>query len=174
MDHEIVNNLSYVQNYHPEIMTKLLESLFRMKKFDEVIATGTIFLNKSYSNFDIYYYILASHIGKIDFIKAIELIKNDKVLSDPSIKFYYSKEEANYSNIHNLSKELFMMCGNCLLLINYIVEIVEEFPNTNDINKEYLLLRYFDLLNMLYEQGFEENIIERFSLAMTVIFELAE
>jgi len=155
-----------------ELFEKLLESYFELYAFEEVIMVGDELRKYKYESFDLYFYMLSSFIALTDIYRASILIKRSPLLNHESIKFYYEKEGANYSNILSLSKVLFFQAAPCLLLVNFINEVIKELGGSIDLDKEYLLYRFFDLINMIYELGYDEWIILRLERTLKIIFEI--
>ena len=61
--------------------------------------------------------------------------------------------------------------GPCLIIINFINDLIEE--NTkSEINKEYILMRLFDLLNLLYESNADDYIIKLFRECIEILYEI--
>lgn len=167
---EILNNFEILKN--EGIFEKLLESLFELHAFEEVITVGEQLRKLQYESFDLYYYMLASYISLVDLYGAKSLIKRSKLLNDDTIKFYYETDGANYSNILSLSDYLFERAAPCLLIVNFINEVFKEVAGNIENDSEYLLYRFFDLLNMIYELGYDEWIILRLERALKLIFEI--
>ncbi|HHU55695.1 MAG TPA: hypothetical protein GXZ48_03270 [Acholeplasmataceae bacterium] len=167
---DIINNFDILKNEN--IFDKLLESLFEIYAFNEIIIIGERLRNFKYESFDLYYYMLLSYVSLVDLYGAKSLIKRSKLLNNESIKYYYEIDGANYSNILGLSEVLFMKAAPCLLIVNYINEVFKETIGNYKIDREYLLYRFFDLINMIYELGYDGWIILRLEKALKIIFEI--
>ena len=94
-----------------------------------------------------------------------------KLLSDKSISYLIDKDEANYNAIFNLHYELLDKIGPCLIIINFINELIAESLN-KELDDEYLVMRFFDLLNLLFEYGVDEDIIYLFEETIETIYEI--
>jgi hypothetical protein len=140
--------------------------------FEDVIMLSDEYIKQKYESFDAFYYALLSYIAVNDIYQAKNLIRRSTLLNTESIKYYYSQEGANYSNILGLSYALFEEAAPCLLIVNYITEIAGEMAGKVEVNHQYLLFRFFDLINMIYELGYDDDIISQLEQALKIVFQL--
>ena len=169
---KILEKMDFYRQHHPEVFLYLVEASFFEKKFFETILITDEYLKQNYESFDVYFYALASFIALKDIYQAVQMIRKSPMLSNESIKYYYSEESANYLNLHHLSKELYDMCGNCLVLVNFIMELSKETLLVSSPDESYFMFRSFDLINTLYEIGYEEKDMKIFEQVMKIIFDL--
>lgn len=167
---DILNNFEILKS--DDIFEKLLESYLELSAFDDAIIIGEELRKRKYESFDLYYYMLLSFISVNDLYGAKSLIKRSKLLNNESIKFYYEVDGANFTNILSLSDLLFEKAAPCLLIVNFINEVFKEVIGNYDNDREYLLYRFFDFINMIYELGYDEWIILRLERALKIIFEI--
>lgn len=167
---EIINNLESLRE--EKVLDILLESTFGLYLFEEVIMLGDEYIKQKYESFDLYYYALLSYIALNDIYQARNLIRRSALLNSEGIKYYFSQEGANYSNILGLSYGLFEQAAPCLLIVNFITEISSEMLGKIEVDQEYLLLRFFDLINMVYELGYDDEIIIQLEKALKIVFQL--
>lgn len=150
----------------------LLDSLYNLYLFEEIIIVGDELLKKGYESFDLYYYMLLSYIALVDIYQAKSLIRKSKLLNNKDIQHYYTNEGANYSNILGMDNDLFTESALSLLIVNYINEVSKEMAGDIEIDRQYLLYRFFDLINMVYELGYDDYIIMALEKALKIIFEI--
>lgn len=150
----------------------LLEATFNLYLFEDVIMIGDEYIKQGYESFDLYYYALLSYIALVDIYQAKNLIRRSKLLNSEGIKYFYSHEGANYSNILGLSYGLFEQAALCLLVINFVSEVASEMAGDIIVDQEYLLYRFFDLINMVYELGYEDDIIVELERVLKIVFQL--
>lgn len=163
-----------LENYEvlePNIFSKLVSSTFIIGNFDDTIKIGNELIAKNIETFDILYYTLLSLIARTDIYQAMSLIKKSKILNLEEIKKFHSLEGANYSNLLNFSAAL-SSSTLTLLVVNFIEGIAREMTGNIDVDRDYLLFRFFDLINMVYEIGYPYEIIEELSKAIKLIFNL--
>lgn len=154
------------------IYDKLLEAYFNLYAFEEVVIIGDELIKNAYESFDLYFYMLASLVSLVDIYRANALIKKSDLLNEDTIKFYYQNHGANYSNILTLSQHLFFETTCCLLMVNYVLEVSKEVVGNIDLDREYLLFRFFDLINMVYELGYDEWVIVKLEKTLKIMFEI--
>lgn len=167
---ELLDNYELLKE--EEIYEKLIESYFNLYAFEEVVTIGDELIKLTYESFDLYYYMLASLISLVDIYRADSLIKRSTLLNEEAIKFYYQNRGANYSNILTLSQYLYSEASPCLLMVNYVQEVAKEVVGNIELDREYLLFRFFDLINMIYELGYDEWIILKLEKTLKIMFEI--
>lgn len=155
-----------------DIFNIVLESYFELAAFEEVISFGDELIKKGYEDFDLYFYMLASLIAVQDIYQAKNLIRKSRLLNEEGIKFYHTNEGANYSNILTLSEEIFDQAAPCLLLVNFIHEVSKEIAGDAEVDHEYLLFRFFDLINMIYELGYYYEVILKMDRVLMIVFQI--
>jgi len=155
-----------------DIFNIILESYFELYAFEEVVTFGDELIKLGYEDFELYFYMLSSLIALVDIYQARNLIRKSKLLNQEDIKFYYSKDGANYSNIYSLSDELFEQAAPCLLLVNFICEVSKEMAGDIEVDHEYLLFRFFDLINMIYELGYDYDLIMKMDRVLKIVFQI--
>lgn len=150
----------------------LIKAYTLLCRFDDAIMICEELIKKGYESFDIYTYAFASLIGANDIFKALSLINNSKILNQEKIKSLYDLENANYSNILCLSSENYYEIVPCMILVNYLMEIKIDLLRNIKINREYLVLKFLDLSNILYELGYDEHIFSKLEEIARAAFEL--
>lgn len=168
--HEVLEYFDDLKN--DDIFTIILESYFDLSAFEELITFGDQLIRFGFEDFDLYFYMLASLIALQDIYQAKNLIRKSKLLNEEGIKFYHINEGANYSNILNLSEELFDQAAPCLLLVNYVNEVSKEIAGDAEVDHEYLLFRFFDLINMIYELGYYYEVILKMDRVLMIVFQI--
>ena len=167
---EILANLNLLSD--EKVLDILLEATFNLYLFEDVIMLGDELIKQNYESFDLYYYSLLSYIALVDIYQAKNLIRRSKLLNTEGIKYYYSHEGANYSNILGLSYGLFEQAALCLLIINFVCEVSSEMAGNISVDQEYLLYRFFDLINMVYELGYDDDVIIELERVLKIVFQL--
>lgn len=167
----ILKNIDTIATVDENCVTKIIESLFYTKMFDRIIAFTDNLRNKGFENFNWYFYAFASLLGNEDFYYARSIVKKSKILNDPTIQSYYSEDGANYSNILGMSEELLNKVGPCLIMVNFLNELINESVSTF-INQTYTIMRYFDLLNILVEYGASMDLIDLLDNTLRICYDL--
>lgn len=168
---KIVNNIEVIASIDEKCITKVIESLFYSKLFDKIIAFVDGVRNKGFESFNWYFYAFASLLGNEDFYYARSIIKKSQILNDATIQSYLSEDGANYSNILGMNEELLNTAGPCLIMINFLNELIGE-TLTTFVDKKYVLMRYFDLLNILVEYGASIDLLDMLDNTIKICFDL--
>ncbi|MFY9537502.1 MAG: hypothetical protein WBL47_03330 [Bacilli bacterium] len=163
-----------LENYRQcdaEIYEDLIRATFAIGNYDETILIGNDLIAKNVETFTVIYYSLLASLGNNDIYQAKSIIKNSRLLNGGEIKNLYSKEGANYSRLLAYSQSLPSL-AMALIIVNFIEGLARELVNGIEIDGEYLLFRFFDLLNMLYEIGYPPEIIRELAKIMKIIFNI--
>lgn len=154
-----------------EVYEELIRATFTIGNYDEVILIGNELINKNIETFSILYYVLLATLGNDDIFQAKSIINKSKLLNNNEIKNLYTQDGANYSRLlaHCTTLPSFTLA---LIIVNFIEGIIREFGRGINVNSEYLLYRFFDLINMLYELGYPTIIIRNLSNVMKLIFNI--
>lgn len=168
---KIVDNIEVIASIDEKCITKVIESLFYSKLFDKIIAFVDGIRNKGFESFNWYFYAFASLLGNEDFYYARSIIKKSQILNDATIQSYLSEDGANYSNILGMNEELLNTAGPCLIMINFLNELIGE-TLTTFVDKKYVLMRYFDLLNILVEYGASIDLLDMLDNTIKICFDL--
>ena len=168
---EVLEHAQFLCQYSKNIIDAYIKKLFECREFEAVISLIEELIKKDLEDCNWYYYALASLIANKDLYYAKRLISKSKLLNDKSISYLVDAEDANYNAVFNLHYELLDLIGPCLILINFINELITESLNIK-IDDEYLVMRFFDLLNLLFEYGLDEEIIEQFEKTIQTIYEV--
>lgn len=151
------------------LFTDLISSVFLIGNFDEAISIGSDLMKKDIETFDILYYTLLSLLANTDIYQAMSVIRKSPLLNLDEVKEYHASDGANYSNLLHYADSTSILS---LLIVNFIEGLSREMTGHPDIDREYILFRFFDLINMVYELGFPLAIIEDLGRALKVIFNL--
>ena len=133
-------------------------AFFELGYYQDVIDIYYELSKLKYESFHILYLTLPSLIAKDDIYQASYLIKKSNLLKDESFTSYLASDEANFFNLTSLDDDAFGDVILTLVLVNYIQAIAKE-SLYQDITSEYLLYRFYDLINIILEVGFSEKII---------------
>ena len=167
----ILLHSKFLEQYYSSLLDCYIQSLFEIREFETVINIVEDLKKQNIESCTWYYYVFAILIAKKDLHYAKSLIRRSTILNDNSIKFMISEDEGDYNAIISLHSTLLNSIGPCLILVNFINELFNESFHV-EINDEYIVMRYFDLLNLLYEYGIEEEIIDLFKDKLETIYEI--
>lgn len=167
----VINHAAFINQFSKQTLDTYIKTIFDLRLFEEVITIVEEIRLKDIEDCKWYYYVFASLIANKDFLYLKRILNKSKLLSDKSISYLIDKEEANYNAIFNLHYELLETIGPCLILINFINELISESLN-NELDEEYLIMRFFDLLNLLFEYGVDEDIVYLFEETIKTIYEI--
>ena len=165
---EILHNYQVLDT---SIYSKLIHANYIIGNYDQVIMISNDLMSKGIETFEIIYYTILSMIANTDIYQAMSYIKRSKILNLEDIKEFHSEDGANYSNLLNFSATL-SSSTLALLMVNFVEGLSREMTGNLDVDKEYLLFRFFDLINMVYEIGYPLEIIEELTRAIKLIFYL--
>ena len=165
---EIFESYEILDDY---AFNSLIKSAFILGDFDQAVVIYTELFKRKIETFTLTYYGLLGMLANTDIYQAISYIKKSELLNQNQVKEYFLKDGANYSNILFLSK-IDVYGTLSIVLVNFIEGIAKEIVGNVDIDSEYILFRFFDLINMLYEIGYPEEIIQKLTYALKIIFNL--
>ena len=89
-------------------------------------------------------------VARKDIYYAKSLINRSTLLNDQSLKSLINEDDGNYNQLLSLHDSLLYSITPCLIMINFINELLIESFKTK-IDEDYIIMRYFDLLNLLFE-----------------------
>lgn len=163
--------LDNYQQCDAEIYEDLIRATFVIGNYDEAILIANDLIAKNVETFTVIYYALLSALGNNDIYQAKSIIKKSQLLNSSEIKNLYSKDGANYSqlltHVHSLPG-----LALALIITNFVEGLARELASGVEIDQEYLLFRFFDLINMLYEIGYPSVIIRELAKVMKIIFNI--
>jgi len=167
----VLLNCKFLEQYCPSLLDQYIKTLFEIREFELLINIVEDLKRKDIENCLWYYYMFAILILKKDIHYAKSIIKRSSLLNDNSIKYLISEDEGNYNSIISLHSTLLTTIGPCLILVNFINELFNESLKI-EITDEYIIMRFFDLLNLLFEYGVDEEIIEMVKNTLETIYEI--
>lgn len=141
-----------------DVFDYLSMAYFELGNYHEVVRIYHSLFNKNKESFTILYYTLASLIANQDVYQGMHIIKTSNVLKEPTLEVFISREGANYNNLSNLDADAFGDVVLVLLLVNFFEAIARE-SLSQGISRDYLLFRFYDMINIILEIGFEDRII---------------
>ena len=168
MKDEILNINYSLDDYAYE---SLIKCAFLLGDFDSVVLIFSELFKRNRESLKLIYYGLLGMLANTDIYQAMSFIKRSELLNQSAFKEYFLKDGANYSNILFLSK-VDEYGPLALILVNFIDGISKEVVGNIDIDNEYILFRFFDLINMLYEIGYPDSVIQKLTEELKVIFNL--
>lgn len=161
--------LSFDELKQTSIFNHLLYATFNLGHFDGVILISDELQKKGYESFELIYFTLLSFIANTDIYQAVLFIKKSKILNMEEIKVYHSIDGANYSNILHFDETL-SSSTLALVITNFVEGIAREMIGDRIIDQEYILYRFFDLINLILELGYPAVIINELTEVMKVVF----
>lgn len=141
-----------------DVFDYLILSYFEIGDYQELIKNYHSLFNKDKESFTILYYTLASLIANVDIYQGMHIIRTSNILKEPTLEVFISREGANYTNLSNLDSETFGDVIIVLLLVNFIEAIARE-SLSQGISQEYLLYRFYDMINIILEIGFDDQTV---------------
>lgn len=165
----IIENAELLDNKN---FKDLLTSTFIIGNFDDVVLIASELKKKGIETYDTIYYCLLSLIANNDLYQGMAIIKKSTILNSLEIKELHLEDGANYSNLLHYA-EGYPSFTLLLIIVNYLEGIIRESSGKIEIDREYLLFRFFDLINLIYELGYPLNIIQELSFVMKIMFNLA-
>lgn len=168
---EVIEHAKFLYQYSQKLLDTYIKTLFELRQFEIVVNITEDLKKQSLEDMQWYYYSFASLIANKDFLYVKRMMKKSEFFSSASIQYLIDPEEAHYNAILNLHPDLFDSVGPCLILVNFVNELIQESLN-QDIDDEYLIMRFFDLLNLLYEYSIDEKIIDLFDKTIKSIYEI--
>lgn len=141
------------------VFEKIIISSFVLDEYLEVIAISSKLNNVELESYIIIYYTCLSFIALINFYQANLFITSSKLLSDAYHKLLYASDGANYSNILTLDNKNSIYA---LVMVNFVLGLSKEATrDNNEVNQEYIFYRVMDLLNVLVELNYPEEIVNK-------------
>ncbi len=168
MKDEILTNYQELNNF---AFDNLVKSCFFLKKYDQVVILYFEFLKKEIETYSIVYYTILALIANIDIYQALSIINKSKLLKQEQLQIYFEIDGANYLNLIK-SNKLLEEEQLAILVVNFLKGISRELANNIELDQEYILFRFFDLINMLYEIGYPDGIITKLIFALKIIFNI--
>ncbi len=167
----VINNAKFFKQYYESILNEYLKALFDAREFEKVVCFIEDLKKQNLENCEWYFYAFICLIAKKDIYYIKSLISRSNLLNNESIKHLIDENDANYNYIINLHYDLLMTIGPCLILITFVNELFSESFDIK-LEDDYIVMRFFDLLNLLFEYGVEEEIIEIFRNSLETLYEI--
>lgn len=145
----------------------IISAFFNLRSFIEVIDKGLEVFNKGYETYDLLSLLLVSYIEKSDLFFSSLLIEKSILLSGEENIEYFDLEKTNYTDIKNIKNP--KRCIT-LLLVVFLKAMLKEMLGNFKIDKEYMLYRFYDLINLINELGYEEAIVSEMEKYANHIF----
>lgn len=141
------------------LFEKLMKSAFILEEYKLIIEMMNKISEKGYESYKVIYYTLLSYIALENLYLGNLFIKNSKLLSDAKHKLLYASDGANYSNILMLENKNNIYA---LIIVNFVLGLCrKQVKGTLDINKEYILFTFMDLLNVLVELNYPVDVVKK-------------
>lgn len=150
----------------------LVEALVRIREFERAITLADELHRRGYERWSINFYALVSFLALEDIYQAKTYIRRSSLLQDEAIKIYLTKDYPPYSSILSITHIEYYDVASTLLLANLILELAHEVVKGQDISRKYILMRCFDVLNIMIELAYDDQIIEVIEEAIRLIFEI--
>ena len=138
---------------------KIIKSAFSLDKYSLIIELSNKLNSSGYESYVIIYYSCLSFIALTNLYQANLYLMSSRLLSDASHKLLYASDGANYSNIlaQDNKNGIYAM-----VMVNFVFGLCRETTRNNvNVNNEYLFYRVMDLLNVLVELNYPEEIVSK-------------
>lgn len=138
---------------------KIIKSAFSLDKYSLIIELSNKLNSSGYESYVIIYYSCLSFIALTNLYQANLYLMSSRLLSDASHKLLYASDGANYSNIlaQDNKNSIYAM-----VMVNFVIGLCRETTRNNvNVNNEYLFYRVMDLLNVLVELNYPEEIVSK-------------
>lgn len=168
---EVIKHANFYNKYYSSLLNVYVETLFEIKQYDKLIMIVEELRKQNIENCMWYFYVIIYLISQKDFYYAKSIITKSKLLSTDSIKYLINEDDANYNSIISMHLVLLSTVGPCLIIINFLNELLTETLK-NDVDDTYILMRFFELLNLLYEYGLDKEIIDIFIKSLEILYEI--
>lgn len=168
---DVIKYSQFYNKYYISVLNIYIETLFKIKEYEKMISLVEDLRKQEIENSMWYFYVIAYLISQKDFYYAKTIVSKSKLLVSDSIKYLIEGDDVDYNAIFNLHPIILSTIGPCLIIINFLNELLVE-ANNNKIDDEYILMRYFDLLNLLYEYGLEKEVIDIFIKTIEMLYEI--
>lgn len=149
---------------------KIIKSAFSLDKYSLIIELSNKLNSSGYESYVIIYYNCLSFIAIANLYQANLYLVSSQLLSDASHKLLYASDGANYSNIlaQDNKNSIYAM-----VMVNFVIGLCRETTRNNvDVNNEYLFYRVMDLLNVLVELNYPEEIVSKIYKDFVKIFKI--
>jgi len=149
---------------------KIIKSAFSLDKYSLIIELSNKLNSSGYESYVIIYYNCLSFIAIANLYQANLYLVSSQLLSDASHKLLYASDGANYSNIlaQDNKNSIYAM-----VMVNFVIGLCRETTRNNvDVNNEYLFYRVMDLLNVLVELNYPEEIVNKIYKDFVKIFKI--
>lgn len=151
--------LLYVNKDYSELYDYLFPVLFKLKKFKEINKLYESLLdNDIESNISVTYALLS--VLNTDLYKALSIINNSNVLNG-DLKIYHEEGGANYINLLKENDDVQL----AFIICNFIKELARC-----TFDKEQVVVKYYELISLLYELGYNESFINKMNEIGYIIF----
>ena len=168
---EVIKHGLFLNKYNHDLLDKYILTLFDIREFEKVITIVEDLLKIGVEDCNWYFYALSILVAKNDIYYAKSLINRSLILNDQNIKTFIDEEEGNYNQLISLHDTLLFNIGPCLIMINFINELLAESFKIK-IDEEYIVMRYFDLLNLLFEYGVDNEFLDIFRNCLETLYEI--
>ena len=152
---------NYPDNIKDGVWLPLIKSALYLHQYNDVIMLGDRMIHESY---DAIYLMLLAALANNDIFTAMSIIKRSQLLNSPDVKSYLEIDGANYHLLINCPKDQ----SKALILCNLIEGMIKE--TAGSITKEYIAIRLCDLIDVIYEIGYDEEIVLELANIVKVLF----
>ena len=168
MTEDVFTNIEILDSF---VVDNLFKAYFSIKDFDKVVLLYSRLEVLNKLTFGATYYMLLSLLANNDLYLALSNISKNNLLKLPKYSKYLITGGANYTNLlyASFSDDFISLA---LILVNFLANLKKEKENLNEFTEEEILYGLFDLINRLYERGYQDEIIEELAAALKTIFAL--
>lgn len=168
---EVIKHGVFLSKYSHDLLNKYILTLFDIREFEKVINIVEDLLRIGVEDCNWYFYAFSILVARKDIYYAKSLINRSTLLNDQSLKSLINEDDGNYNQLLSLHDSLLYSITPCLIMINFINELLIESFKTK-IDEDYIIMRYFDLLNLLFEYGVDEEFLDIFRNCLETLYEI--
>jgi len=160
---EIIKSFEILKNTN--VFVSLVKSMFYKEKYTSVISLVTDLQIKEYEKNEMYYYLIISCLALEDIYQAASVIKKSKLMNSADFIIYWN-DEATYSSLINLNDDV----KKTGVIAKFLKELLKESSINDNLEEGYIGIRYFELVNTLWEIGFSKEFVKELINIANMIF----
>ena len=168
---KILENARIINDIDRHIFDIFIYSLFINKEFDRVVSFTEELKKHDIENYTAYFYTLAYLISINDLYYARNILRKINLFKDPEIVDCVIEDESMYGKIFALPNIILEEKGPLLIVKNFLEELLVEDQKIK-IDSNYIMERWFDTINLIYEYPSTTTVVNRFLEVVKLIYEI--
>lgn len=161
MRQSILDNVDYFVEVDSDVLDILITSTYLVGDVRSTIVVSEEIYKHGFESFCMIYYMVLSYLCDCDVFQALAFVKRCNLLKSSEVKPYFDGDEAHYAAISIFDTDSYKALS--LVLCNFLVELSKEAVLVDVIDKTYLLYRIFDVINLMNELGYNQNLVLKLS-----------